>query len=92
MLRRMRVVLNLRFLRRVNPKMRFILNLLFLNMQLVQILRIPHLKGIIGVILHMLRVQHLLDKGRGIPHLVKQIMKVVGSKGVSIDKFLNDVF
>jgi len=43
--------------------MRFVLNLLFPNMELVHIFRIPRPKGIVGVILHMLRVPHLLKKG-----------------------------
>jgi len=37
-----------------------------------------------GVILHMLKVPYLLEKGGGIPHLGGQIIKVLGSEGVSM--------
>jgi len=39
--------------------MRFILKLQVLNMLVVHIFMIPHLKWIVGVILHILRVPHL---------------------------------
>jgi len=90
LVRRMRLVLNLRMLRRINLRMRFILNLLFLNMQLVHTFRIPHLQGIVRIIPHVLRVSYLLEKGAGIPHLGKQKMKVPRSEGVSIEEFLEE--
>jgi len=66
-------------------------NLLFSNMQLVHMFRIPHLKGIVGVILHMLRVPQLLEKGGRMPHPSEQIMKVPGSEGASVEEFVNDI-
>jgi len=48
-------------------------------MELVHIFKIPHLQRIVGVILHMLKVSYLLEKG-GIPHLDEQIVKVPRSK------------
>ena len=71
--------------------MRFILNLLFLNMSLVHIFKIPYLKGIVGVILHILRVLHLSQKRGGIPHIGRQISKVLRSERVSVEKFLDDL-
>jgi len=72
--------------------MRSVLILLFLNMLLVHMFRIPHSKGIVGVILHMLKVPHLLEKEGGMPHPGRQIMKVPGSEGVSVEEFLDDIF
>ena len=45
--------------------------------------RNPRLKGIVGVILHMLGSLHLLEKGGGIPQLDRQIMKVPKFEGVN---------
>jgi len=71
--------------------MKFMRNLLFLNMQLVHMFRIPYLQGIVGVILHMLRVPHILVKKGGTPHLGRQIMKVLRSERVSVEEFLDDI-
>ena len=38
-----------------------------------------------------LRVQHLLEKGGGIPHLDRQVMKTLWSEWVSIKQFLDDI-
>ena len=82
--RRMRFVLNLKMLRKVELRMRSILNLLFVNMQLVHTFKIPHLGGIVGVILHIFRVPYLVEKGRGIPYLDRKIIKVLGFEAVSM--------
>jgi len=37
----------------------------------------------------MLKVPYLLEKGEGIPH--KQIIKALGSEGVSVEEFFNDI-
>jgi len=71
-------------LKTLNMRIRFILNLLFLNVRLIYTFRIPHFQWIMGVILHMLKVPYLLEKGGGIPHLGGQIIKVLGSEGVSM--------
>jgi len=39
----------------------------------------------------MLRVLYLLEKGGGMPHLGKQIIKVPEFEGVSIEEFLDDI-
>jgi len=49
--------------------------------------RTPRLKGIVGVILHKLGLQHLSVKGEGIPQLDRQIMKALGSEGVNVEEF-----
>ena len=79
MLRRMRFVFNVLYVRRVSLIMRSVLNLQFPNMQLVHMFEIPRPKGIVGATLHMLRIPHLLEKGRRMPHLGRQRMKVSGS-------------
>jgi len=53
---------------------------------------IPHLIGIERVILHMLSVPQLLEKGGGIPYLGSQIMKVLGYKRMRMKEFLDDIF
>ena len=53
----MRFILNLLFPRSINLMKKFMLNLQVLNMQLVHIFKIPYLKGIIGVTLHILRIR-----------------------------------
>jgi len=68
-------------------RMRFILNLLFLNMRLVYKFRIR-----IGeVILFVLRFPYLLEKGGGIYYLDRKIMKVLGSNGVHMEEFLDNI-
>ena len=54
----------------VNLRMMFVLNLPLLNMQLVYKFRIPHIQWIVGVILLMLGVPCLLEKGGGIHGLM----------------------
>jgi len=88
----MRFVLNLQFLRRVNMGMRFNLNILFMNMKLIHIFRIPHLKGIMVVILYIQMVSSLPHKGRGIPNLGRQIIKVLRSEAVSMNEFFDGIF
>jgi len=83
--------MNVQFLRRVNMRMRLILNLLFLNKQLVHMFRIFHLQITVGVILHIVRVSHLSKKGGGFPHFGRQTTKILGSKGVSVDEFFDDI-
>ena len=39
----------------------------------------------------MLRIPHLLVKGGGIPDLGRQIMKVLGSEGVSMKEFFDNI-
>jgi len=53
--------------KRINLRMRFILFLQFLKMRLVHLFKIPHLLGTVGVILHPLRILHLLEIGGEIP-------------------------
>jgi len=60
---------------------RSVLNLWFLNMQLVYMFRIPRPKGIVGVSLHMLKVPHLLEKGRGMPRIVGMILYMLRERG-----------
>ena len=62
-----------------------------LKMWKVHMHRALHLKGIVGVFLHKLGFLHLLEKGGGIPQLDRQIMKVLGSKGVNLEEFLVDI-
>jgi len=71
--------------------MRSTLNLRISSVKLIHMFRIPHLKGIAGVILHILKVPHLLKKGGGIPHPDRQIMKVLGSEGVSAEEFFDNI-
>ena len=52
--------------------------------------RTPYLKGIVGVFLHKLGFLYLLEKGRGIPQLDRQMMKVLGFEGVNVKEFLVD--
>jgi len=53
--------------------------------------RTQRLKEIVGVILHKLVFLHLLEKGRSILQLDRQIMKDLGSEGVNVEEFLIDV-
>ena len=79
LLRKMRFVLDLLCMRKVNLRVRSVLNLQFLNMQLVHMFGIPCPQRDSGTNLHMLRVPHLLKKG-GMPHVDRQTMKASGSK------------
>jgi len=47
--------------------------------------RITHLKEIVGVILHILRAPHIVEKGREISLLGRQIIKVLRSEGVNVE-------
>jgi len=60
-------------------------------MQLVHMFRIPRLKGIVGVILYMLRVPYLLEKGEGMSNLGRRMKNIPESKGVSMEEFLDDI-
>ena len=88
----MRFNLNVQFFGIVNMRMRFILNLLVLETQLVNIFRILQLKGVVGAILYICNVLHLLEKGEGILHLGRKMMKVLRSNGVSGEELLDDIF
>ena len=50
------------------------------------IIRVPYLLEKGGELL----VPYLLEKGRGISHLGRQIIKVPGSQGLSVEEFLDD--
>jgi len=89
--RRMRFVLDLLYMRKLNLRVRSVLNLQFPNKQLVHMFGIPHPRRIVGVALHILRVPHLLEKGEGMPYLGRQTMKALGAEGVSVEEFLNDI-
>jgi len=58
-----------------------------LKMWKAHINRTPHLKGIMGVILHKLGFLHLLEKGGRILQLDRQTMKALGSEGVNVEEF-----
>jgi len=51
---------------------------------------ITHLKGTVPVILHILRVTHLLEKEQGIAHLDIQVMKFLKSEEMPLEEFLDD--
>ena len=70
---RMRFIVNLQLLRKINRRMTIIPNLTVLNIGLVYIFRIPHLNGIVEVILHILKVPHLLADREEILYLGRQI-------------------
>jgi len=89
--RRMRFILDLLYMRKVNLLVRSVLNLQFPNIQLVHMFGIPHPREIVGETLHMLRVPHLLEKGGGMPHPGRQTMKAPGSEEVSVEEFLDDI-
>jgi len=59
-------------------------------MQWVHMFKIPHLQRIVRVILHMLRVLYVLERGGEIPHLGKQVIKVPGFEPVGMEEFLDD--
>ena len=61
-----------------------------LKMWKVHMHRTPHLKGIVGVILHKLGFLHPLGKGGGNLQLDRTIMKALGSEGVNVEEFLVD--
>jgi len=44
-----------------------------------------------GVILYKRRVAHLLEKEGAIPHLNRQMRKVLGSIGVNMKEFFDDI-
>jgi len=52
----------------------------------------PHFKRIVRVILHILMVPHLLEKGGGILHLGRQMITVLKFEGVNMEEFLDDIF
>jgi len=81
LLKGMRFILNHQLLRRIN-----------LKIQKVSMHRIPHLKGIVGVIFHKLGLIPLLEEGGGILQLDRKIMKVLGYEGVNVKEFFVDIF
>jgi len=89
--KRMRLVLDLLYMRKINLRVRSFLNLQFPNMQLVDMFGIPYPRGIVGATLHILKVPHLLEKGGGMLHPSRQTMKAPCSEGVSVEEFLDDI-
>jgi len=89
--RRMRFVLDLLYMRKVNSRVRPILNLQFPNLQLVHMFGIPRPRGLVGATLHMLKVPHLVEKGGGMTHLGRQIIKAPGTERVSVEELLDDI-
>jgi len=89
---RMRFIIDLLCMRKVNLRMRSILNFQFPNMQLVHMFGMPCTKGIVGATLHMIKVPYLLEKGGGMPHPGREIIKAPGFKGVGVEEFIDHIF
>jgi len=59
---------------------------------LVHAIRIPCLKGTVGVIIYILRTPHHLEKKEGIPDIGRQMIMAARSEGMSAEEFLGNTF
>jgi len=59
-------------------------------MQLVLMFRIPLPMDSGSNLFFIIKVPYLLEKGGGISHLGRQIIKVLGSQGLSVEEFLDN--